>query len=231
MRTIAFGQDLHVGGWVVQYLVCQRQHRVDIIGDVIGIRASARGPENQAICGPVGRFMRDFEQPVPFFLVADTARDIGAGCAWRHDGIAAFEQQLLGDGNGLAGFSIAGYLHKNGLPGCEPLDLAQKSRAVGRFQKHPPLPLDRTIRDGAVDRAGARAVAVDQKVIQLAVHNQRGGFDVAKMVQNDRTALHEVSPAKTYPAARSRFAVSASGRPTMPVNDPLIHGIRAPAGP
>ena len=174
--------------------------------------------------------MCDFQKRIAQALVADRPRDVQTRRIGGDDRITAFEQQLLCHRYRLARLGIAGHLHQDFLSRCQPLDLAQECAAVRGFQEHAALPFHGLVGNRTVHRAGARGVAVDDQVVQLAINHQRGGFGPVQMVQNDRIALH-VLPQSLTPAAVSSPAVSASGRPTMPVNDPEIHGISAPAGP
>ena len=137
--------------------------------------------------------MGDLKQTVTDVVILDTARDVQTGCIGRHNRVAALEQCLGGDRDRLARLGKSCDLHKDRLARCQPFDLAQKRRSIRRFQEHAALPFDGPIRNGAIDRTGARRIAVDQQILQLAVHHKGSGLNVSQMVQNDCATFHEVS--------------------------------------
>ena len=114
------------------------------------------------------------------------------------------------------------------VTGRYPLGTTQKSAAIGCVEEHAALTLDRAGRLAAVDGAGAGGVGVDQQIFEDAVGDQSGGFAACMLAEDDLMPFHDQT---LNPAACSRPAVSVRGRPTMPVNDPLIHGMKAPASP
>ena len=177
--------------------------------------------------------MGDLQQTVAFRLVADATRDVEPRRTRRDDGVTALEKRFGRDGRGLARLGVARDLHdqlgpRGDAPGLPQIALG----AVAQRQGQTALPLHRTVGHGPVDGARLRPaiLGIDQDILKPSVDHQRRRLAALHLIQKNDAPLHDV-PQTGHPAAASRLAVSASGRPTIAEWLPDIHGMKAPAGP
>ena len=190
MRAVAFDQPFRAGTRIGRHLPGQSQHVGDVVRDLILVRALAGRAQDQAIGAAFHRLVGDLKKAVALVLVADRPRDIQARRVGGDDGKAALEQYLAGYRDRLARLGITADLHQQVRARRQPLDLAQKGRAVGCGQEHAALPLNRPVGTGTVDRTGRWRVTLDEKIVKLAVDHQRGGLAAVQVVQKDGAALH-----------------------------------------
>ncbi len=149
--------------------------------------------------------------------------------------IAALEQQPRRHRHGLARLGMARHLHQQRLAGGDaarlaqegvPLGQAQRScrpapSSAGRPRRERSRPAPARRRAPSTSRSSSRP-SIDQRR-RLAAADPRRGRSCGPSCR---------APVQTrMPAAARSAAVSASGRPTTAVKEPLIHGMKAPAGP
>ena len=123
MRAVAFGQCLGFGAFgVAQNGAGQIGHGLNVFGNVVVRRTLTAGAQDQTevvlhLC------MADGRNAGAFFFVLNGAAHVDARRAGGHDGIAALEQNAVGDRNGLGAFSVARDLHQHRLTGAQALGL------------------------------------------------------------------------------------------------------------
>jgi hypothetical protein len=74
-------------------------------------------------------------------------------------------------------------------------------QAIGGFQKHSPLSLNRAIRHGTVDRTWCGQIRFQKQILQLAILDQCCRLMFPHMVQKDLTSFHHFAPNVEMPAA------------------------------
>ena len=194
MRPVAKGQRFRLARRIRHHLGGKIGHRRDVIGNLARIGPFARRSQDQAEIPRVHDVMGNLQKRLARVLVLDPARDVDPRRIGRDDGIAAFEQNLVGDRDRLARLGIARDLHKQGLTGGQAVDLPHKGRPVGRAQEHPALPLHRAFDDGAIDRARCGLVRVEEQILDLPIHHQCRRLAVAHMVKRDQSTFHSDTP-------------------------------------
>ena len=137
--------------------------------------------------------MCNFKETVAFVFIANCAGDIQPRRIRSNDCIAALEQQLLRDGQGFAGFSVACDLNQQHLSRRETLHLTQEGRTVWRAEEHAPLAFYGAVGAGAIDGAGQGCIACDQKIVECSIDHQGRGFTPVDVIENDLSALHGAS--------------------------------------
>jgi len=209
---------------VVQHLVGQRQHRVDIISGLSSAISPVQEERRISRCVAPSRPHGRSQQRSRFFSSRMLREILVPGAP----GVTSLAVRLLNSKFCVTGmalpFGIARNLQQGiGCPVASPLIWAQERRAIRRLEEHDPLPFDGRVRNGAVGSCRRRPVTAIQKIIQLAVHDQPRRASVSpKWSRNDAYGPFMRSLLRKHILQHaSRFAVSANGRPTMPVKDPL----------
>ena len=203
----------------------------NLIGNLLAIRIGRSRPQDQTK-GRVGSCLGKRSQLGPPSRIRNPAGQVHPRRTGRDNGQAPFELQLGPNRNSLTLFGVSRDLHGEAMPRVQSVGPAQIScQARPEVQHRAALTCHRPIDDRPEDGTGPGTVrGVEQKVLEPPVHQKRRGLHPANAVENHLTPP-QAGLQTGYPQEDNRAAVSARGKPTIPVNDPEIHGISAPAGP